>query len=103
MSKLYVTEYAEIATLPGNNKNPQIPVEPPIAEQVVDYSGGVAASNAFNFGTRFVRISTDAVCSVSFGTAPTATTSMQRMAADTVEYKAIPQGAVYKVSAITNT
>lgn len=102
MSKLYVTEYAEVTILSSPGNQPlQIAKEPPIAEQVVDYSGGVTASSAFNAATRFVRLTTDAICSIAFGAAPTATTSTQRMAADTVEYKGVLPAQ--KVSAIANT
>lgn len=78
-------------------------MEPPLAEQVVDYSGGVAASSAVNAQTRIVRIHTDAICSVLFGTNPTATTAKGRMIAGQTEYRGVPVGASYKISAITNT
>lgn len=100
-SKLYVTEYSDIGqTVRGAA---QLAKEPVVAEQVVDYSGGVASSSAFNASTTYVRIHTDSICSISFGTAPTATTSMRRMPADSTEYFAVPPGLSYKVSAISNT
>lgn len=100
-SKLYVTEYSDLGqTVRGAA---QVAKEPVIAEQVVDYSGGVAASSAFNAATTYVRVHTDSVCSIAFGTAPTATTSNRRLPADTTEYFAVPVGSSYKVSAIANT
>jgi hypothetical protein len=61
------------------------------------------ASSAFNAATTYVRIHTDAICSISFGTAPTATTSTMRMVAGQTEYFAVPVGRSFKVAAITNT
>jgi hypothetical protein len=96
MTKLYVTEYSP--TPLGTNLAPE-----PGADQVVDYTAGAAASTAFKANTGIVRVHTDAVCSVLFGTAPTATTSNKRMAAGATEYFSVPMGQAYKVSAITNT
>ena len=100
MTKLYVTEYPASTIMAGMSGN--IPIEPG-TDQVIDYSGGAAASNAFKNNTQLVRIHNDSICSVAFGTAPTATTSNRRMAANTTEYFTVPLGASYKVSAITNT
>jgi len=50
-----------------------------------------------------VRVHTDVICSIKFGTSPTATTSTARMVAGQTEYFAVPQGASYKVAAISNT
>ena len=101
MGILYITEYSGIADLPVG-KSGQIPAEPAIAEQAVTFSTH-AESNAFNANTRLVRITPDSICSVSFGAAPTATTGMGRMAAGSVEYRAVPFGQSYKVSAVSNT
>lgn len=107
-SKLYITEYAQVA-VDSLNRSVLCGQEPPLAEQVVDYSAGAAASTAFNADTRFVRIHTDSICSVLFGTAPTATTSTGRMVAGQTEFRGVdptkgsPAQGALKVSAITNT
>ena len=103
MTKLYVTEYATIAIPQVGGLASQVPMEPPLAEQVVDYSGGVAASAAFNAKTVLVRIEADSICSVLFGTAPTAAVTSGRFAAGQAEYRGVPRGQAFKVSAITNT
>ncbi|MFK4647217.1 hypothetical protein ABIF96_005791 [Bradyrhizobium ottawaense] len=102
MAKLYITEFADIAqTVRGAA---QVGQEPSNGTQVVDYSGGAAASNAFAATTTYVRIHTDAICSIHFSTAGTAaTTSNRRLPADTTEYFGVPVGQSYKVSAISNT
>jgi len=101
MTKLYVTEYAGVAYItPGGVPVPQ---NPPIASQVVDYTAGVAASTAFNPATKLIRIHADSICSVAFGTAPTATTGTARLIAGQTEYHGVPKGKAFKVSAITNT
>jgi len=104
MTKLYVTEYASIAIPQVGGLATQVPMEPPLVEQtVVDYTAGVAASAAFNAKTTLVRIATDAPCGVQFGTTPTATVNSGRMATGQAEYRAVPKGQSFKVSAITVT
>jgi hypothetical protein len=46
---------------------------------------------------------TDSICSISFGTNPTATTSTARMAAGQTEYHGVPVGLSYMVAAVSNT
>jgi len=87
-----VTEYME--------GDAQCAKEPPVAEQVVVFSGE-AKSSAFNQFTRLVRLHSDAICSVKFGKNPTATTDSRRMSAGVTEYFAVESG--FKVSAIANT
>jgi hypothetical protein len=50
-----------------------------------------------------VRIHTDAICSISFGTAPTATATNRRLAANQTEYFGVPLGGSYKVAVISNS
>lgn len=102
MAVLYITEYAGLMPSPVGGQG-QIPMEPPLAEQTVAIGSSSAASVAFNSQTRLVRLHTDAICSVEFGTAPTATATKQRMAANQTEYKGVPLGASYEVAVITNT
>jgi hypothetical protein len=100
MSTLYVTEYNQPEGAPGA---PQAPVEPAILDQTVPIGGASAASAAFNSATNIVRLESDVVCSVVFGTAPTATTGNQRIAAGVPEYKRVKPGAGLKVAVISNT
>lgn len=101
MATFFITEYAELAIGPAGRVG-QMPVDPPVAAQTVAI--GVAASSAaFNAKTRFVRFHCDAICSFLVGTAPTAATTDSRMAANQTEYHAVPPGASYKVSVISNT
>jgi hypothetical protein len=105
MSKLYISEYARVtqASGPGNTAV-QAPEEPPVATQVVDFTSGAAQSAAFNAKTRFVRLHADAICSVKFGAAPTATVSDPRLALGQTEYRGIPaDGSTVRLSAISNT
>lgn len=102
MAILYITEYAGLMPSPVGGQG-QIPMEPPLAEQTVAISGASASSAAFNVQTRMVRLHTDAICSIEFGTAPTATTTTQRLAANQTEYKGVPNGQSYKVAVIPNT
>lgn len=100
MATLYVTEFDGISVPLGGVA--QVCNQPPIAEQTVSFSSSTASS-AFNAATRIVRIHTDSICSIAFGTSPTATTSKMRMVAGQTEYFAVPVNQSYKVAAITNT
>lgn len=100
MATLYISEYARLATDAANNVLP-ITYEPPLAEQTRSISGTSAQSSAFNAGTRFIRVHTDAICSVLVGNDPTATTSNQRLPADRTEFYAVRGGD--KIAVITNT
>lgn len=101
MSKLYISEFEN----PGGAAGFPFPVASEFGnttdQEPVDYSGGAAASAAFAATTTLVRIHTDAVCSIKFGTAPTATTSNRRMAAGQTEYYFVRKND--KVSAVINT
>lgn len=96
MAKLYIAELER-----PRNQWVDIGNFPPITEQVVDYSGGVASSAAFNAKTVMIRVKTDAICSIAIGASPTATTSNARMSAEDTEYFSV-QGN-HKISAISNT
>lgn len=99
MATLYISEYAFQAVTGGYSIAAAF--EPAIATQTVSIGGSTTQSSAFNANTRFVRLHTDAICSVAFGSNPTATTSKMRMAANQTEYFAVNAGD--KVAVITNT
>lgn len=96
MATLYVTEYAGIG-----GDHIQTPLEPAIAQQTVAIGGSSTASAKFNDSTRLVRLHTDAICSVAFGSTPTAVATAQRLPANATEYFAVMGGQ--KVAVITNT
>lgn len=101
MASLYISEYEEMPHTSGS----KIPValEAEITNQKVTIAGASAQSAALNARTRFVRLHTDAICSVKFGTDPTAAATDKRMAANATEYFGVPMGANYKIAVITNT
>lgn len=100
MAKLYVTEFKDIGGF-GNFPIASAAM-PPIADQTpVVIGAGSLQSAQFNPKTTFVRIHTDAICSIAFGANPTATANSARMAANTTEYFAIVPGQV--VAVIQNT
>ena len=98
MATLYVTEYGTIAGLPAT-ANGQVPLEPPLADYIVPIPG---TSPAFQPMTRMVRLNCDAVCSVLFGQAPSASTSNGRLAANQTEFRGVPEGMSFKVSVVAN-
>lgn len=98
MATLYVEEFAQLGF--GGGSAP-VASQPSHAQQTVAIGGTTAQSTAFSSRTYFVRLHTDAICSVRFGTSPTATTSTTRMAANTTEYFKVQPGD--KVAVISNT
>lgn len=100
MAVLYITEYADAGFAPDAGSVPQ---EPPITEQTVAIGGSSTASAAFANNTRLIRLHTDAICSVSFGTNPTATVTKRRLAAGQTEWVRVLTNQQYKVAVITNT
>lgn len=102
MAVLYVAEFVSTG---GTGNFPVAGAQvPPVAEQVVAIGGAsTQCTNAFDKNTAFVRIHTDAICSIAFGTNPTATTVKMRLAANQTEYFAVPLGQSYKVAVISNT
>jgi len=101
MATLYVAEFVSVGGT--SNFGVQGAQVAPVAEQTVSIGGSSTPSNAFNASTTFVRIHTDAICSIAFGTSPTATTSKMRLAAGQTEYFSVPANAGYKVAVITNS
>jgi len=53
----------------------------------VAIGAGSVQSSAFNAKTRFVRLHADAICSIEFGTNPTAAATTARMAAGQTEFR----------------
>jgi len=97
MAILYITEYA--GTRDG------APLEPAMATQVVTIGVSSAASAAFGTQTKCVELRTDAICSVRFGSAPTAAATDTRLAAGDSKLVAVNNNAgnLQKVAVITNT
>lgn len=102
MAFIYITEYVNAPPI-QNGQMLAVGAEPAIAEQRVAIGGASASSAAFNAKTKFVRIHTDAICSIKFGASgsTTAVATEKRMAANTTEFFGVVPGQV--VANITNT
>lgn len=98
MATLYITEYSQSGRIAGD-----VPVgrEPALSNQTVAIGGSSTQSSAFGNNTRLVRLHTDAICSVTFGASPTATSAKSRMAANQTEYFEVYPAN--KVAVITNS
>lgn len=101
MTILYISEFGALGTDKTGRAMPVV-TTPSLAEQAISFSAVANSSAAFNAATQFVRVQADAVCSISFGSAPTATVVMLRLAANTTEYFAVASNA-NKISVIANT
>lgn len=99
MAVLYVTEFAMLPQMSGGQ--PQIAPRPGLGTQTVAIGGTSTQSTAFSAQTRYIRVHTDAICSTSINSNPTATTSSERLAADNTEYFAVQPGD--KIAVISNT
>lgn len=100
MATLFVAEY--IGEVNG------IPVEPAIAVQTVAITtASVTCAAVFDAETRVVELRTDAICSVKFGTAPTAAVTDTRLAANDSKLVAVrnplDSASRLKVATIVNT
>jgi hypothetical protein len=102
MATVYITEFARQGRDAAGYRM-VVAEEPAVANQTVAISVSSVQSAAFNASTAFVRVSTDAICSIEFGTNPTATATTRRLPANTTEYFSVPVGASYKIAVITNT
>lgn len=98
MASVYIAEFAALANVTGAN----IAMMPPLAEQKVTI-GAETDSAAFNAATRYIRVHTDAICSIAVGVTPTAAVTGLRLSAESTEYFAVPLNGGYKLSVITNT
>ena len=99
MATLYIAEFASV----GGTGNFVVAgaFAPPITEQTVAIGGGSLQSAAFNTNTSFIRVHTDAICSIAFGTNPTASAAKMRLAASQTEYFSVVPGQ--KIAVITNS
>lgn len=102
MAKVYITEYARQGRDAAGYQM-VVADEPPVANQTIAIGGASVQSSAFNNLTKFVRVHTDAICSIEFGSNPVATVNTRRMAANTTEYFSVPQGVSHLMAVITNT
>lgn len=100
MAKLYISEYAGVSRMSGRIGD-EAPVGQEVSvDQTVAIGGASAQSAAFGEKTRLVLLSTDAICSVAFGTDPIATADHKRLPANFVGYFGVQPGD--KVAVITN-
>lgn len=100
MAVCYISEYPSGGFLGsfGVSGNVQ---EPEITTQTVAIGVGSAQSAAFNQNTRYIRVHTDAICSILIGSNPTALVTSKRLAANQTEYFTVSPG--HKLAVIANT
>jgi len=99
---LYVDQYTDPGVFQGA---PRPVVQAPSLVATIRIANDTTntVSAAFDDKTRIVRVHTDSICSIKFGTAPTATTSTTRLAANSTEYFGVPAGQSFKIAVILNT
>jgi hypothetical protein len=99
MAKIYITEHERPSVVFGN----LMPVAkmPPLATMTAPIGVGSTQSSGFGTSTYMVCIHADTICSIEFGSNPTATTSSRRVASNATEYFEVVPGQ--KVAVIVNT
>jgi hypothetical protein len=102
MATVYVTELSFMGVDQTGISSP-VPMMPPTAEQTVAVTGASVQSNRLNNSTALVRICSDVVCSVAFGTNPTALTTSMRIPANIPVDFCVPRGAGFRVAVIANS
>lgn len=101
MATLYISEYSRQGRDSAGFLIQGAAQEPANVDQVVTIGASSAQSNAFNAGTTFIRVHTDAICSVTIGANPTAAATNKRLAAGSTEYFGVQPG--HKLAVIQNT
>lgn len=101
MATLYITEFFGCGSNERGGLNP-IAMTPSAADQAIAIAGASAQSALLNAATSMVRLTTDANCSVKFGTNPIAAVTTMRLAAGSVEYFGVTPGSMLKVAVIAN-
>ena len=96
MATLLITEYGNVATDLANQLMP-VAQEPAIKFQKITFTTATTCA-AFDKSTRYVRLIADADCHVAFGGSPTATSTVGRIAANTVEWRGIKGNGTEKLS-----
>jgi hypothetical protein len=94
---LYISEYIDLLVVGG--RAAPVVLEPAIAEQTIAIGRESTQSKPFHTGAKFVRLHTDAPCSVRFGSDPVATSSSGRLHG--TEYRGVTAGL--KVAVISNS
>jgi hypothetical protein len=98
MATLYISEYAD-SYLDQNNHTLSMAVQPPIARQAIAVVTTTSTqSAAFNAKTRYVRLMTDIITGIEFGTNPTGDATSAKLPANGIEYFAVPPNQAYKVA-----
>lgn len=97
MAVIYIWEFSEIV-----QRGPiMIGKTPGVTQQTVNIGANSAQSNPFNRATSYIRVETDATCSINIGPNAIATTTTARMKQDTTEYFGVNSGDV--LACITNS
>ena len=101
MALVFISEYRSVGHDFGNAP---VPDEGSLqAEYTVAIGAGSVQGAVFLPGTRFIRVHTDAVCSIALGANPTAVATGKRLAASQTEYFKVPENRSWRVACITNT
>jgi hypothetical protein len=96
MAFCYISEYPG-----GPPMGSQAPAEPALAEQTVAIGASSAQSQPFGGGTKMIRVSVDATCSIAIGPDPTAMAPAKRLSANQTEFFIVQPG--HRLAVIQNT
>jgi hypothetical protein len=100
MAKIYVTEFTSLGT--AQNGSPQIAARPAVARQSMAITASsTSLPTPFTAQTKYIRVHTDAICSIAISKTPTADVTYDRLPADSTEYFGVSAGD--NLAVIANT
>lgn len=100
MAKIFVTEYASMGG--AANGSPQVAAHPALQRQSMSITASsTTLPTAFTAATRFIRVQTDSICSISISASPTADITKDRMSAESTEYFGVTPN--HNLAVIANT
>lgn len=100
MATIYVSEYTSMAD--ALNGQAQVAKHPALQRQSMAITGAsTTLPSAFTAQTRFIKVHTDAICSITIGKTPTAITTADRMPADMTSFEGVNPGD--NLAVIANT
>lgn len=101
MATLYYSAFRARGYAGGSRDGIQVAQMPSLGDFTLVEGSTVATSAAFPAGTSYIRVHTDAICSVAISSSPIATTTFPRMPADATEYFGV--STAMKISVIANS
>lgn len=103
MTWAYITEFAEMQVISTAGQVVQAALFPELAKYQISNTGASAQGPPFQARTKFIRINTDAACSIEVGSNPIAVNTANRMSPNSTEYFGVEVNQAHLVAVVANT